>query len=42
MWTFTPCEETEEDRKLVSYVPNGLELCIINKDKIDLLEEECL
>ncbi|MDQ8249067.1 hypothetical protein Q3C32_04840 [Enterococcus faecium] len=42
MWTFTPCGETEEDRKLVSYVPNGLELCIRNKDKIDLLEEECL
>ncbi|MDT2751908.1 hypothetical protein [Enterococcus thailandicus] len=41
MWTFTPCEELE-DEKFVSYVPNGLELCIRRKENITSLEEVLL
>lgn len=38
MWTYTPCEELDSNQKYVSFVPNGLELCIRNKQIITLLE----
>ncbi|ENZ5619658.1 hypothetical protein ACGWYS_000108 [Enterococcus faecalis] len=42
MWTFTPRDELDEDKRFVSYIPNGLELCVRNLQNIILLEEEKL
>ncbi|MGM0337720.1 hypothetical protein [Enterococcus sp. AZ007] len=39
MWTFTPCTDKDANIKMVSFVPNGLELCIRSNDNIKLLKE---
>ncbi len=38
-WTFTPCDDKSENIKFVSFIPNGLELCIRDKERIISLEE---
>lgn len=38
-WTFTPCDELSEDGKFVSFIPNGLELCIRDCSLINSLEK---
>lgn len=39
-WTFTPCDEQSESVKFVSFIPNSLELCIRDRNKIQSLEKE--
>ncbi|WP_242327832.1 hypothetical protein [Enterococcus avium] len=38
-WTYTPCDEQSENIKFVSFIPNGLELCIRDKKQITRLKE---